>query len=491
MCRLIFCGVRPLIVSLLVNCFYNRGFGAMNRFFLRATLTAALGAALSGGLAGAEDAKPNFIIILADDMGYGDLSVYGNTGYETPHLDAMAAEGLRFTDFHSNGNVCSPTRAAFLTGRYQQRAGLASVVFAPFDRNRHTGLQMEDVTFAEVFKDAGYATALFGKWHLGYERQYNPVFSGFDRFRGYVSGNVDYQSHYEGQEVHDWWDGAKIFAETGYTTHLITKHSVSFLEQIGDKPFCLYIAHESPHFPLQGPGDPPVRGPDKVEEEMSPEEEQRARREMVQEMDKSVGAVLRAVRRLDLVDNTFVFFFSDNGATDNGSNLPLRGKKNTVWEGGHRIPAIAWQPGKIAAGTVTDQLAIGMDLMPTMLELAGVAAPADRKLDGVSLVPVIFEGKSLERRQLFWNGEAMRDGPWKLVVEEKGFEGPGLFNLADDLGETVNLAEKQPRRLKRMLKATQEWEADVADGATVQPDGPSKPWPELLREQGQSPYQVP
>ena len=411
---------------------------------------------------------PNFVLILADDLGYGDTGTYGGW-IDTPNLDRMAAEGLKFTDFHASGNVCSPTRAGLITGRYQQRAGLPRVLNADPRKPVHrSGLQTSEVTFAELLKQAGYTTALLGKWHLGYTKNFNPVHHGFDLFRGYVSGNIDYISHYDRMGAYDWWDGLELIEEEGYSTHLITEHAVRFIEENQQRPFCVYVAHEAVHGPYQGPDDQPQRGPDKAKAEKPDVKD--AYRTMMKEMDKGVGELLDVVRRLGLAERTLVFFFSDNGANQKGSNGPLRGFKGSNWEGGHREPAIAWWPGKIRPGTTTDQLAISLDIMPTMLELAGAALPEGHKLDGVSLAPVLFKGESLGPRQLFWNGKAMRDGPWKLIVDGRGAKGVGLYNLDEDVGEQNNLADKHPERVEAMLEAMEAWQEDVAAGATPQPE---------------------
>lgn len=421
--------------------------------------------------------KPNVVLIMADDLGYGDLSCYGNRDFETPHLDVMAAGGMRFTDYHSNGPVCSPTRAALLTGRYQQRAGLPNVVYAALDAENHDhGLQPEhEFTFAEAMKQAGYATALFGKWHLGYEEKYNPVHHGFDRFIGYVSGNVDFHSHIDGAGLHDWWHGGSRKRETGYTTHLITKHAVRFIEDHKDGPFCLYIAHEAPHYPFQGPGDKPVRVEGSGKSTWNDREDEhvkRAYREMVQEMDKGVGEVVSALKRHGLAENTLVIFCSDNGATQNGRNGALRGTKGQLWEGGHRVPAIAYWPGRIKAGSACDELVMGMDWMATMMGLAGVESSSGRGLDGVNLLPVMLEGKSLGERRAFWaynNQRAMRDGDWKLVIDAAGSKGASLYNLAEDISERHDLSRQEQERVRTMREAMAAWERDVQNGATVQP----------------------
>ncbi len=425
---------------------------------------------------GEETRKPNLVVIMADDLGYGELSCYGNHNYKTPHLDALARAGVRFTDYHSNGAVCSPTRAALLTGRYQQRAGVGGVIYAGFDQNRNHGLHQSETTFAEPLGGAGYQNGCFGKWHLGYEKKFNPVHHGFNRFRGYVSGNIDYQSHFDRVGVYDWWEGLEHLREKGYSTHLITRHAVKFIEEHRDRPFCLYVPHEAPHTPFQGPGDPGFRVKGKVvPEKRSAAFKKRAYREMVQEMDKGVGEIVATLKRLGLEKNTVVFFISDNGATGFGSNGSLRGNKGQLWEGGHRVPAIARWPGRIAAGSACDDLSIGMDIFPTLLELAGVNAPENLRLDGRSLVPSLFGKKPPGQRKLYWSAgrqQAMRDGPWKYVRELKGQKAAALYNLSSDQGEKNNLAGKDPARLASMRKDYAAWRKDVAAGATKQPPIP-------------------
>ncbi|NQU25329.1 MAG: sulfatase-like hydrolase/transferase [Candidatus Nealsonbacteria bacterium] len=457
----------------------------------RTCLTATLAALLlhhAGRVTATEKpARPNFVIIMADDMGYGDSSLYDGW-VKTPRLDRMAKEGLKFTDFHSSGTVCSPTRAGLVTGRYQQRAGLPAVITAdPKLAGYHVGLQTAEVTFAELLGKAGYATAIFGKWHLGYSAKFNPLHHGFDRFRGFVSGNVDYISHYDRMQTYDWWEGLEPVKEEGYLTHLISQHAVEFIETHKDGPFCLYVPHGAVHSPIQAPGDPPGRGPDsrpgRKPDRAKPDKAQRGAadrrdrdatvRQMFTAMDQGIGEILDTLQRLNIAENTLVLFFSDNGGASHCRNDPLRGGKGSVWEGGHRVPAVAWWPGKIKPGTLSDDLCISLDVMPTMLDLAGVPLPKGLKLDGVSLAPLLLQGKSLGRRQLFWEGTAMRDGPWKLVVRARGFtDGPALFNLDDDLGEQNNLAEQQGDRVRQMRAAIEAWKQDVATGATQQPPPP-------------------
>jgi len=410
--------------------------------------------------------QPNIIVILADDLGYGDLSCYGSERNKTPHLDALAAGGVRFTDFHSSGAVCSPTRAGLLTGRYQQRCGITDVLFAAGDRNK--GLPASEITFARQLKAAGYATALFGKWHLGYSPKSNPVRFGFDRFRGYVSGNVDYISHVDSTGAADWWANAQLAPEEGYTTHLITKHAVRFIENNKDRPFCLYVAHEAVHSPYQGPSDPAIRQVgSKATAAGRPKNIAAKYAEMLGVMDEGIGQIAAALRRLDLERETFIFFFSDNGATNAGSNGPLHGFKSSLWEGGHRVPAMACWPGKIAP-RLCDEPTICLDLFPTFLALANAEPPKDRPLDGVNLLPLLTEGKPLGERTLFWAAgqqRAVRQGPWKLLmgIKDRGNQ-PGLFNLPNDLSEKQSLADKEPQRVQAMRTALGAWEREVMPG---------------------------
>ncbi len=433
--------------------------------------------------------KPNIIVIMADDMGYSGLSCYGNKYCNTPETDRLAVEGMRFTDSHSSGVVCSPTRAGLLTGRYQQRAGIEAVIHPRLDHPEHRkGLQPTEITFAHALKDAGYATGLIGKWHLGYATEtpkYHPLNHDFDYFVGYLSGNIDYASHYGDHNEHDWWHGRTEVQEEGYTTHLINKYALQFIEENRDKPFCLYVAHEAIHDPIQGPGDPPERGPARRENPTPPDV---AYQRMTQAMDEGVGQIRRKVVDLGLDKNTLIFFFSDNGGNGRARTNSARyaGAKGAVWEGGHRVPAIAWWPGMIKPRSVTDEMAISIDLMPTMLALAGASVPIGHALDGIDLSPVLFERKQLPSRQLFWahlgnNGqrmEAVRDDQWKLIVTHPSAR-PGtfqnekliLYNLKDDPGEKTDLINEHPDLAKKMLAELKQWYAEVTNNATFQPGG--------------------
>ena len=434
--------------------------------------------------------KPNFIIIMVDDMGYAGPSVYGNPHFKTPEIDRLAAEGMKFTDFHSSSPVCSPTRAGLLTGRYQQRTGVEAIVH-PYSQHpvHYSGLQREEITFAEVLQDAGYATGMVGKWHLGYAKEqpkYHPQNHGFDEFVGYHSGNIDFINHQGDHFEHDWWHGKEEVVEEGYSTHLINKHALEFIERHQDEPFCLYIAHEAMHAPFQGPGDAPQRLYDNNRMIRNPDIS--IIQEMSDALDEGVGQVRDKLIKLGLDESTLVFFFSDNGGQrQTQSNHPqFRGTKGAVWEGGHRVPAIAWWPGSVKAGTQTDEQGISIDLMPTLLKLAKASVPDGHSLDGVDISPVFMKGEALPERPLFWsyigNGgnrqEALRLGSWKLVVDHP--EGtPGtfenetlyLFNLDQDISEKNNLAEKYPERAQSMLQQVRDWNREVRRNATAQAGG--------------------
>lgn len=427
-------------------------------------LKSAVGLGLVSLLPGCSTSKrPNIILIMADDLGYGDLGCYGNDWINTPNIDALAAEGMRFTDYHSNCPVCSPTRTALLTGRYQQRAGIDAVVTAANHRN--TGLDTKEVTFAEVLKPAGYKTGIFGKWHVGYQPEFNPVRQGFDEFIGYVSGNVDYQSHIDQAGYEDWWKQDQLEPESGYTTDLISQHGVDFIRRHKEEPFCLYLAHECPHYPYQGPDDPPDRSPGQPQPTHGSRADKKAAyKEMIESMDAGIGRIVKTVKELGLADNTFIFFCSDNGATGPGSTGGLRGKKGTLWEGGTRVPAIAWWPGKIKGGTQTSERVLSMDLFPTMAKIAGAEIPGDLRLDGIDFSSVLFENESLNPRQLFFhyrNKKAAYEGPWKYHFDgNKEY----LFNLDSDLTEQNDLADSHPDILAKLKAAYEQWWKEVSAG---------------------------
>jgi arylsulfatase A-like enzyme len=416
---------------------------------------------------------PNFVLIVADDLGYGDVGCYGSTVHETPHIDALAAASVRFTDFHSAGPMCSPTRAAMLTGRYQQRFGRRFDGALSGRSDRDTGLPHEAVTIAEMLKERGYATACFGKWHLGYVPPWLPPNQGFDEFRGLGSGDGDFHTHVDRSGNEDWWRNNRKEKDTGYTTELLTRYSVDFVERNRDRPFFLYVPHLAIHFPWQGPDDPPHRQPgtdyhkDKWGIVPDPGNVAPHVKAMVESLDASVGAIVAALKKWKIDRKTMVIFTSDNGGyltygknfRNISSNGKLRGEKGQLYEGGHRVPTLFSWPGRIDPA-VTHATGHSNDLAPTLTALAGV--PGGKfPTDGVDLRPLLLRGEPLAERMLFWrrrSARAVRMGPWKLHVVGTRTE---LYNLDDDVEEKHNLAAEKPELVKRMSKAWVEWESDV------------------------------
>ena len=310
----------------------------------------------------------------------------------------------------------------------------------------------------------GYRSAIFGKWHLGYAPEFNPTRHGFDEFVGFVSGNVDHLSRYDRMGTFDWWNGTERAEPEGYLADELTRRAVDFVAANRHRPFCLYVSHGAVHTPIQDPESPVLRGPERTASR-DPRERDDVTRGMMARLDASVTAILDALREQGIAERTLVLFLSDNGGAGHMRCDPLRGRKGTVWEGGHRVPAIAWWPGRVPAGTRCDDLASSLDVMPTMLALAGLDALTDRPLDGESLEPLLRGRARDGERQLFWKGRAMRDGRWKLVMQNGTAR---LFDVVADIGETTDLADRHPERVAQMQAALAAWRDDVRDGATPQ-----------------------
>ncbi len=424
--------------------------------------------------------KPNIILILIDDLGYGDLACYGSKTNLTPNIDLLAAEGIIFTDLHSNGPMCTPTRAALLSGMYQNRLG--SKFEGPLSGKTQydEGLPLEVTTIAEVLKEAGYTTGMFGKWHLGYKPPFLPENQGFDEFRGLGAGDGDHHSHIDRWGREDWWHNGQISMETGYSVDLITDHSIDFIERNHTKPFFLYVAHLAIHFPWQGPNDPAqrIKGVDYENDKWGIIPDRNNVRPhvqaMVESVDQGTGNIIATLKELGIEDNTLVIFTSDNGGYIHynhefhniSSNGMFRGQKTEVYEGGHRVPFIAWWPGKIEGGKVINQTAMTMDLFSTFAHLAGADMPSGQPNDGLDLSPVLFENNALPERTLFWKMDdeiAVRKGDWKLVkISENTAE---LYNLADDPSEKVNLADTLPDVVTSLLKEYNQWKEEMDTSA--------------------------
>ena len=419
----------------------------------------------------AAETKPNFIVILADDLGYGDLACYGSRLNKTPHIDRLAAEGVRFTDFHSNGPMCTPTRAALLTGMYQQRLGQKFESALSGKTHYEEGLPHAARTLAEVLNDRGYVTGCFGKWHLGYQPPFLPTDHGFDEFVGLASGDGDHHSHIDRSGRADWWHNKELVSESGYTADLLVEYSLSFIDRHRSEPFFLYLPHLAIHFPWQGPDDPPHRklGTDYWNDKWGvipdPNNVRPHVKAMVESIDKGLGEIVAALRGFDLDENTMVVFLSDNGGYTHygeshrniSSNGRLRGQKTELFEGGHRVPAIAWWPGKIRPG-VSDQTVMSFDLMPTFLSLAGSHPDAIEAYDGVDLSGLLFEGREIDDRILFWQMDdeaAVRQRDWKWI--KRGDREASLYHLGEDLGEKRNLADSHPGKVAELSNALNLW----------------------------------
>ncbi|MFR9649825.1 MAG: sulfatase-like hydrolase/transferase [Rikenellaceae bacterium] len=422
-------------------------------------------AVLAPAAAAVAQQRPNVILIMADDLGYGDISCFGNKSVNTPNIDRMAAEGVKMTDFHTNGAVSSPTRAALMTGRYQQRSGVIGVITAA--DHRDDGLALEEYTMAEAFKDCGYTTAMFGKWHLGYAPRFNPTKQGFDIFEGYVAGNIDYHSHIDQAMYDDWWSGDNLQEEEGYVTDLIGEKAVNFIAEHKDEPFFLYLPHEAPHYPLQGRNSPAIRGDKapKNQPRQTPEQTAEIYKEMIEVMDETIGDVLVAIEESGIKENTIVIFISDNGGTaSRARNLPFSGGKGGVLEGGHRVPAVMWSPG-IELSPMTPYIysstVMTMDLFPSLINLVGGSVP--KNLDGVDFLTPLKKGKDVAKRDLFWATEkqqAMRQGDWKMVKAIDS-QTARLYNLANDVTESNDLSAQEPKRYESMKKSIEEWYIEV------------------------------
>lgn len=415
----------------------------------------------------ATDERPNIILIMADDLGYGSLGCYGSKEIKTPHIDHLATNGVRFTDYHSNGALCTPTRAALMTGRYQQRcASVPDEELSPVFRQQRKenlpqrwawGISKDELTLAELLRQNGYRTGLIGKWHLGYDSKFHPMNDGFDEFRGFVGGNVDYHTHIAeyGLKQLDWWQDKEIENETGYTTDLLTKYATDFIARNKDKPFFLYLAHAAPHSPWQGRDASKKKSP------------QETYKEMIEILDDSVGTITAALRENHLEKNTLLIFCSDNGGAPPpriSANGALKGKKGSLHEGGHRVPMIASWPGVIAAGKTNSQTVMTMDFFPTFAELAGATTPQGHQLDGTDIMPRMKEDSKSTDRILHWlHGDswAVRKGAWKLIG--KGKDAFTLVNLENDMEEKTNHLKQEPELVAELMKLHQQWIESVGN----------------------------
>ena len=420
-----------------------------------------------------QETRPNIIFIVADDLGYADLGCYGGRpepfGAVSPVLDRLAAEGLRFTQGYSNSPVCSPTRFALMTARWQYRLrGAAEEPINARSKGSTTlGLRPEHPTLPSLLQAAGYRTALMGKWHLGYPPAFGPLKSGYEEFFGPMSGGVDYFTHCSNSGVHDLYLGEHEHHADGYITDLITERAIDWLRrmssQSADAPLFMSLHYTAPHWPWETRDDRALAQEVKDNLFHLHGGNVHTYKRMIHHMDEGIGRVVDTLRELGRLDNTLIVFTSDNGGERFSDNWPLVGGKMDLTEGGIRVPWIAHWPAQIAPGGVTAQQCLTMDWSATLLDAAGVAAHPDYPLDGVSLLPVLREPAAAFDRPLFFRmnhrgQRAHRDGDWKyLRVDGHDY----LFNIPADERERANLAAREPERLQSLRAAWEAWDASM------------------------------
>ena len=420
--------------------------------------------------------RPNIVLIITDDLGAGDLGVYGSRDIKTPNLDRLAREGTRFTDFYANATTCTPTRAGLMTGRYQQRYGIEVPLDA--DGAQHPsplgrGLEATPQSLPRLLKGQGYVTGLLGKWHLGYRPTQSPLAHGFDEFFGLKSGYHDYYRHTDSRGQPDFWENDARVEVPGYTTDLLADRAVQFIQRHTDRPFFLDVAFNAPHWPFQRP-DTATVARDNARFIKPTDADANTRADyvaMVEQVDRSVGLILQALERAGVSRNTLVIFTNDNGGEWLSDNGPFFNRKWTTWEGGIRVPAIVRWPARIPAGRVTPQVGITMDLTATILAAAGVATTPAVPLDGVDLLPVLTGQRPVGERTLFWRSVSqagtmygVRQGDFKLVTHG-GHQ--YLFDVRKDPGERRDLTNARPDLVRALWRAIDGWEREVGPAPSV------------------------
>ena len=410
--------------------------------------------------------RPNVVLIITDDVGYGDIGSYGAPDVKTPNIDSLAKNGTRLTDFYAAPS-CSPTRAALISGRYQQRYRIEVPLGAARGPAGEQGLRPTGRTLPQLLKSNGYRTALVGKWHLGYKREFSPVAHGFDYFFGFKSGLLDYYQHTDQNGEPDLFENDAPTRADGYSTDLFTERSVNFIEENAGRPFFLEVAYTAAHWPFQVPDHPSV-APDNarfVQPNDDPTSTRRDYVSIVERADQGVGKILATLERLGLTRNTLVIYTQDNGGEWLSRNAPLFHRKNTVWEGGIRVPAIFKWPGHVPAGKAVSQVGIMMDLTATVLAVTNSPVPPDARLEGINLLPLLQPGAQQKERTLFWRvttqarrQRAVRQGDWKLLLDGGV---PFLYNLTNDVGERHDLANQRMDIVRRLYPLIGQWEQDV------------------------------
>lgn len=438
--------------------------GLTRRQFIAHGAVAAAAAKASGQKLMSNAKRPNILFILADDMGWGDLSCYGRPDYDTPNLDRLASQGMRFTNAYSAAPVCTPTRVGFFTGRYPARltVGLQEPVVErkelTEEQLRSYGIPAEHPTVASLIKAAGYSTALIGKWHVGYLPYFSPLKSGFDEFFGNMSGAVDYFTHKDMTETADLFEGEVPVEKIGYLTDLLSDRAVEYVRRRHPQPFYLSLHYTSPHWPWEGPDDIGASkamkyGPAGFRAGGS----LKIYAEMMKNLDDGVGRVLSALKAAGRENDTLVIFTSDNGGERFSYNWPFRGEKLTVYEGGVRVPGIVKWPGVTKRAQVTDQPVITMDWTATMLAAAGAKPDSAYPPDGEDMRQVLEGKRKSYDRTFFWRTRAlgaMRSGKWKYIREGKR---ESLYDLSIDEREQANFAGAEAKRLGDMRSQFDSW----------------------------------
>jgi N-acetylgalactosamine-6-sulfatase len=430
-----------------------------------------LGLGLAASIGRAAAKRPNIVIFLADDLGWRDIGCYGASDVKTPHIDGMARRGVRFSQYYCNAPECTPSRAALLTGRYQQRVGGLECAIGVGNVGRYDeaewlekrgelGLPATEWTFSRALRNSGYRTACFGKWHLGYPRKFHPSVHGFEEYVSILGGNANYFTHREEDGTLVLNRNGKPLVRKGYVTDIFAEESIAWLKRRRGQPFFLYLPFTAPHVPLQDPAayDPKTGTAPVVTQD------RRVYCRMVERMDARIGDVLSQIRAMGAEENTIAIFMSDNGGEANGDNGELRGRKGSVWEGGLRVPCIAQWPGKFRPGSSTSQLTMTMDFAPTLLRAAGVEPPGN--LDGIDIAPFATGEREPQPRTVFWRfkrstnvRKAAREGDLKLVSDNGQEE---LHDLASDPREEKNLLASRLADAQRLRERLAAWERDVA-----------------------------
>ncbi len=452
---------------------------------MRAMIAAA---AMGAGLLAATNAditRPNILIIIADDQGYPDLGCIGAKPILTPHLDRLAREGARGTNFYVTWPACTPSRGSLLTGRYPQRNGLYDMVRNDMVNYQHQytpeeyavspemtlGLDPREITLGDMLRAAGYATGVVGKWDMGQARRFLPLQRGFDFFYGHGNNGIDYYTH-ERYGIPSMFRGNERTQEDRgtYATDVFKREALSFIAQSTAKPFFLYLAFNAPHS-ASSFGKPGIQAPPEylaMYAESTIPEKVRPFAAAVTCMDAAIGEILAALEISGRAQNTLILFLSDNGGSGNGGNAPLKGSKGTMWEGGLRVPFIAWWPGHIPAGKVTDAFLTSLEFMPTLAAIAGAKSPPV-PLDGFDMLPILKGDAPSPRAEMFWQrrgDRAARVGQWKWLDSAKG---AGLYDLATDIGETKDLSAEKPDILAMVKGRFGAWRREM-DAA--EPRGP-------------------